>query len=721
MAVPPLPVAERRPTKLTQFGDVRVDEYFWLRDRDDPAVLAYLEAENAFAAAALEPTATLRARVYDEIVARVEETDVTAPVRFGAWWYYQRTYEGKSYPVHCRRPATGEAYPEDLDAPGEQVVLDENDLAAGHEFCSVGVLELAPHHRLAAVGTDFEGSERHTVTFRSLDGSPAPAESITNVGDSVAWTRDGASLLYVTVDDAWRPNELWCHRLGTDPATDRLVHREDDERFRVSVARTRDDAAILVHLSSALTTEVRGADPDDPGDLEVLWPRRQGVECQLEHLTAPDGTGWWLAVTNDGGAVDFKLSAGREGASPSFRDVLAEVPGRRIMGVEAFVGHLVVAERRDGAPAVRLFALAHGEDPFGDDLDARGILVGADESPATTYLGANPEYATATVRIAQTSLVTPRGAYDVDLADGTRTLRKQQPVRGGYDASRYVSARLWVTARDGTEVPVSLVHRRDLLPEGGAPGDLPTTPMPLLLYGYGAYEISIDPMFASSRLPLLDRGVAFAVAHVRGGGELGRRWYEGGCLEHKQSSFDDFVDVAHALVDRGVADPDRLAAMGGSAGGLLMGASVNQAPHAFRAVVAEVPFVDVLSTILDPSLPLSVAEWEEWGDPLHDEAAYWRLKSYSPYDNVVATEPDGTPRRYPELLVLGSLNDTRVSFWEPAKWVAKLRAANPENPVVLKTDLGAGHAGPSGRYDAWRERALVYAWVLDRIGAGDPS
>ncbi len=450
--------------------------------------------------------------------------------------------------------------------------------------------------------------------------------------------------------------------------------------------------------------------------LEVVWPRRQGVQCELEHVIAPNGTSWWIAVTNDGGATDFKIAASPTGAV-AFRDVIAEQPSRRIISVDSYEGHLAVSERLDGSASVRLLALLNGDDPFGADLAARGITVGSDESPATTYLTGSPEYATDSVRVVQSTLVTPRSAFDVELATGVRTLRKQQPVRGGYDSTRFVSAQLWVTARDGAQVPVSIVHRRDLLGDHAEPGDPPASPLPTLLYGYGAYEIPIEPMFASARLPLLERGVAYVIAHIRGGGELGRRWYEAGSLEHKQNTFNDFVDVAHALVELGYSDASRIAAHGGSAGGLLMGASINLAPSAFRAVVAEVPFVDVLTTILDPSLPLSVAEWEEWGDPLHDEAAYRRIKSYSPYDNVAATEVDGTPRRYPELLVLGSLNDTRVSYWEPAKWVAKLRAANPDNQVLLKTDLGAGHAGPSGRYDSWRERALVYAWVLDRIGA----
>ena len=716
-----VPAAPRRPTTLTHFGDERVDDYFWLRDRDDPEVLAYLTAENEHAAGELARTAELEQRIFDELVGRIEETDASAPVRWGEWWYYERTFEGRSYPVHCRRAAVGDEYPDDLDAPGEQVLLDENEVAEGHDFCSVGVLEVSPDHRLAAVGVDFDGDERHTVRFRSLDGAEAPPEAIEDVGYAVAWCAGGASLLYVRMDEAWRPFELWRHELWSDASSDRLLYREEDEKFRLSVARSRDDAALVVHVGSMLTTEVLVADAADPTTLEALWPRRHGVECSMEHATAPDGTRWWIATTNDGGATDFKVVVARnDGTTPSFREMLAEHPGRRLNGVDAFAGHLVVSERLGGDAAVRVLPLLDGADPFGD-LESRGVVVVSDEDPpATTLLGACPESRhRGGARRADLDGLANRLVRRL-LDTGARTLRKRQVVRGGYDATRFASSRIWVTARDGTEVPVSIVLRRDLLADPSSDGALPAAPVPLLLYGYGSYEISIDPVFSTSRLSLLERGVAFAIAHVRGGGELGRSWYEAGRLEHKATTFLDFVDVAHALVARGYTDAAHLAAIGGSAGGLLMGASMNLAPTAFAAVVAQVPFVDVLTTILDASLPLTVSEWEEWGDPLHDPDAYRRLKSWSPYDNVVAHEPDGTPRRYPDLLVLASLNDTRVSYWEPAKWVAKLRAANPQNAIVLKTDLGAGHAGPSGRYDSWRERALEYAWVADRLGV-DPT
>jgi len=709
------PVAPRRPVALTHFGDQRIDEYAWLRDRDDPAVLDYLAAENDYAAASLGGLAALSDRVYAEIVSRVQETAVSAPVRWGAWWYYARTYEGRSYPVHCRRAAGDEEYPAALDEPGEQVIVDVNELADGHEFCSLGILEVSPDHRICALGVDFEGAERFALRFVSLDGAPAPPETIEDVGYTAAWARDATSILYVRTDPAWRPYQLWRHELFSDPAEDALVYEEPDERFAVGVGRSRDDEALVVHVASMTSTEVRVTDADAVGALEVLWPRRHGVECTVEHLVAPDGTRWWLALTNDG-AADFRVLATRSGDDGAFREVIGGRPGTRIDRVDAFEGHLVISERLDGAAAVRVVALGDGEEPFGAMLE-RSWLVGSDEAPATTELDASPQFATATVRIRQTSLVTPTTWLDVGLRDGARSPRKRVEVRGGYDEERYCTARIWVTARDGARIPVSICHRRDLLVGARDPGDPPGAPAPLLLYAYGAYEISEDPTFSSARLSLLDRGVIYAIAHVRGGGELGRSWYEQGRLEHKETTFLDLVDVARSLAERGFTEPSRLAALGSSAGGLAVAAAMNLDPEAFAAIVAEVPFVDVVSTMLDESLPLTIGEWEEWGDPLHDPEAYRRIKAWSPYDNVPATKPDGSAVTYPDLFVLAGLNDTRVSYWEPAKWVARLRATSPATNVVLRTDLGAGHSGPSGRYDVWRETALIYAFILDRLDA----
>jgi oligopeptidase B len=705
---------------LAHFGDERTDDYHWLRDLDDPEVLAYLEAENAFAERALAPLQPLEDELYAEIVSRIMETDTSAPVRWGPWWYYDRTVQGQGYPIHCRRPATGPVPPDPSEGPGEQVVLDANQLADGHEFCSVGILSMAPGHAVFALGVDFKGDERHTLTFRTLDGTPAPEETLGDVGYAVAWSLDAKSLFYVRVDDAWRPNQVWRHDLGSDPSGDVLVHEEADESFGVGVSRSRDDAVILIHSSSSMTTEALWLDAREPSAPTVLWPRRHGIEYAVEHLVAPDGGAWWLLLTNDE-ARDFRLLAAPCDTPSLLREIVAERPGTRLDGVEAFAGHLVLSERLEGCASVRVIPLLDGPDPFGGAPLDRGTVALAGRGPATTAVGSTPEYSTPTVRIEHASFVSPHSTYDLVLGSGEETLVKRQEVRGGYDETAYVTARLWVPARDGVLVPVSLVHRRDLLDELSEGGAAPRDPAPLLLYGYGSYEASIDPYFSSMRLSLLDRGVIYAVAHVRGGGELGRAWYEAGRLEHKQTSFLDFIDVANHLVERGFTEPSLLAAMGGSAGGLLVGASINMAPDLFHCVVAEVPFVDVLSTILDPSLPLTVGEWEEWGDPLHDPDAYRRVKSWSPYDNVAGTEPDGSERRYPELLVLGSLNDTRVSYWEPAKWVARIRASNPENRVILKTDLGAGHSGPSGRYDSWRERAMIYSFLVDRLGASAPA
>jgi oligopeptidase B len=495
--------------------------------------------------------------------------------------------------------------------------------------------------------------------------------------------------------------------VGTDPAGDTLVYEEPDDRFYLGVGRTRDDRYILVGLDSKMTSEVWAIDADEPlGDLFVIEPRRQGVEYSVDHDRGDPALGRdgrFLIVTNDG-AVDFRLMEAPDDAPgrEQWREVIPARDDVRLDGVDPFADHLVVYERRGGETRVRVVDAATGASA---DLDRP-------ESPSTVWAGANPEYESTTLRYEYTSLVTPRSVFDLDLASGEVVLRKRQPVLGDFDPGRYRTERRWAVAGDGTRVPMSLVYRPDLVTPsaGGAP---------CLLYGYGSYETSIDPTFGSLRLSLLDRGFVFAIAHVRGGGEMGRRWYEEGKLAAKPNTFTDFVACARTLVDEGLTSPDRLVARGASAGGLLMGAVANLAPDLFRAVVAEVPFVDCLTTILDETLPLTVLEWEEWGNPVDDPAIYSVMKSYSPYDNVRSVDGDGNPVRYPDILATAGLSDPRVGFWEPAKWVARLRAANPQNRVLLKTELGAGHGGPSGRYDAWRDEAFVYAFILDALGMAD--
>ncbi len=463
-----------------------------------------------------------------------------------------------------------------------------------------------------------------------------------------------------------------------------------------------------------MTTEVHYLHADQPtSKLTLLEGRRHGIEYGVEHFVDGGGRGWWLKITNED-ATDFRLLARRVDGG-EWRELIPERPGSRLDGVDAFKAFLAISERHDGCAAVRLVKTLPGDDPFGDGLIGRSTFVEGDASPSTVSLSANPNFDTPLVRVSITSLVTPRLIADVVVETAELLVRKQQRVLGEFDAANYVTGRLWVSASDHERIPVSIVARKDLV-NVGPTGELTArAPSPFLLYGYGSYEISIDPSFSSLRLSLLDRGVIFAIAHVRGGGEMGRSWYEMGRLAQKPTTFSDFVAVARELVARGWTTPDQFSARGGSAGGLLMGAVMNLAPELFRAVVAEVPFVDALTSMLDASLPLTAGEWEEWGNPDASATAYRTMKCYSPYDNVRSTNDDGSERVYPHLYATGGLNDSRVGFWEPAKWVARLRDANPANTAYLKTEMGAGHGGPSGRYDAWRDEAQVLAFLLSEV------
>ncbi|HLN15194.1 MAG TPA: S9 family peptidase [Acidimicrobiales bacterium] len=721
--LPPRPV--RRPTVLTAHGDRRVDDWYWLRDRDDPVVIAHLRAENAYAEEVLRPLEGLTKTLFDEIVARIQETDLSVPVRHGPFWYYIRTEEAKSYPLHCRRPADGDDPPSGPAGPGEEsILLDENRLAQGHEYFDVGNLAVSPDHDRLAFAVDTTGGERFELSFRELGDVPPATETLPDTFYGLAWASDSETIFYTRVDEAMRPYQLWRHRLGTDPGDDVLVLEEPDQRFTLSVGRTKSEAFVLVTLASFTMSEVWAIPADRPeAEAVVVAPREAGVEYALDHYPGAAGDpGWWLAVTNHG-ARDFRLlTAPDDVAAPGrfggggWRELLPHRPGTRLEGIDVLTGWLVAAERLEGEHRLRLLPVPGPGGPTGPLLEESWLLP-AEEHPATTTLGPNPDFTSGWLRYEESSLVTPRSVYDLELATHQPVLRKRQPVLGGYDPARYRTTRLWAPTDDGRQVPISLVHHVDLLDDPVAPdGTPPAVPAPCLLYGYGAYEASIDPVFSSLRLSLLERGFVFAIAHVRGGGELGRRWYEEGKLVHKPHTFTDFVACAEHLVDEGFTAPDRLVGRGASAGGLLIGAVANLAPHLFRAFVAEVPFVDCLTTMLDETLPLTVGEWEEWGDPVTDPHLYEVIKSYSPYDNVASTEEDGGALVYPPILVTAGLHDAMVGYWEPAKWVAKLRAANPENRVLLRTELGAGHGGLSGRYDAWREEAVTLAFVLDAVG-----
>ncbi|MHB8328659.1 MAG: S9 family peptidase [Acidimicrobiales bacterium] len=711
------PAAPRRPTVLEAHGDRRVDEWFWLRDRHDPEVLALLRAENDYTAAASAPLTGLRDRLFDEIRARIVETDLSVGSRKGDWWYFGRTVEGLDYPIHCRLPVHGKGHdpdePPGADAseaasdagrdagradtwPDEQVLLDENELAGGHDYLGVANLAVSPGHSMLAYGVDTTGDERYALHVRDLaTGEDLPGE-VVGTSYGVAWANDDATFFYTRPDSANRPFQVWRRRIDAPVEEDTLVFEEPDERFHVGVGRTKDGRFVVVELHSKVTSEAHVLPAAHPYEaLRLLEPRRQGVEYGVEHHGDH-----FLLLTNDE-AENFRLvSVPDAGASRQhWREVLPHRPDVRLEGIDVFSGHLACYERHQGSTRIRVLPLSGGADTFRRPL-SEGVLVPSPESPATFWGGSNPEFESSVLRYEYSSLVTPRSVYDLDMDSGRSVLRKRQPVLGGYDPTIYETERLWATSPDGTRVPMSLVRRHDTPLDGTAP---------CLLYGYGAYEYSIDPVFSSFRLSLLDRGFVFAIAHVRGGGELGRRWYEEGKLLAKPNTFADFVACARHLVEERWTSPSHLVARGGSAGGLLMGAAANLAPELFRAIVAEVPFVDCLTTILDESLPLTVIEWEEWGNPVTEPDVYRAMKAYAPYDNV-------RPVRYPEILVTAGLEDPRVGYWEPAKWVQRLRAADPGNRVLLKVELDAGHSGPSGRYDAWRDEAFVLAFVLGVTG-----
>jgi oligopeptidase B len=692
---PEPPVAKRAATVRTHHGDSFSDDYAWLADKDNPETIAYLEAENAYTEAMTAGQAGLREAIFGEIKARTQETDLSVPVRKGGWWYYRRTIAGRQYEVHCRREVRpGETRPpmthDGAPLDGEEVLLDGNELAGGGRFFSLGAFQVSPDGRLLAYSTDYAGSERFTLRIKDLvTGETAPDE-IPDTFYHPAWSRDGSALFYVTVDAAWRPYRVWRHRIGTPAAADVIVFEEADEKFDVGVRLTRSERFLIITTASTLTSEEWLLDAARPeAEFTVVRPRRPGLEYHVEHQAGRDGSDRLLILHNDH-AENYELAQAPVDDPAAWTPVIKHREDTRLLGVDAFAGYLVVYLRQHGLTGLRVLAEAGA---------ARDITF--DEPVYTVAPGANPEFAASRYRLGYTSLVTPESVYECELATGKLELLKRLPVLplpdgSDYDPDDYEQHREWATAPDGTSIPISLVCRK---------GTARDRSSPCLLYGYGSYEISADPRFFIRNLSLLDRGFCYAIAHVRGGGEMGRRWYEDGKMLHKKNTFTDFIACAEHLVSRGWTAPSRLVARGASAGGLLMGAVANLAPQAFGGIVAKVPFVDAVTSMLDPSIPLTVPEYEEWGDPLHDAEVYAYIKSYSPYENVAA-------QAYPPMLVVTSLNDTRVQYFEPAKWIARLRATARGGPFLLKTEMVAGHGGRSGRYDAWHEEALELAWIV---------
>ncbi|MFP6623395.1 MAG: S9 family peptidase [Myxococcota bacterium] len=675
------PVADREPVSRELHGETVVDPYAWMRERESQRVLAHLRAENEHTGATLAHLCELQEKVYQEIKSRIQETDLSVPARKGDYWYLTRTEEGQQYPLSCRRSGA-------IDGP-EEVLLDGNLLAGDSEYFAFGLFEVSPDHAIAAYSTDYTGAEEYTLRFRDLASGDDLPDEIPRTYYGGAWSKDARTFFYTRPDDAMRPHQLWRHRMGTDTATDVLVFQEDDERFFLEIDSSRSEDLLFITLQSQTTSEGWFLEATNPeGAFRCIRPREAGVEYWAEHQRGDSGGRLVILATLD--APNGRILEAPVSSPGDWQEMLPHRADVKLDGLEAFADHLVVWCRRDATSGV--VVLPRRERPPEE--------LSFDEDVRTVDAGSNLEYDTHSLRFEYESLVTPTSVYDHDLETGERTLLKQQPVLGGYRASDWESVREWATAGDGTRIPISLVHREGTARDSSAP---------LVLYGYGAYEANSDPWFSAGRLSLLERGVTFAVAHVRGGGELGRHWYEAGKLAHKTNSFDDLNACAEHLVTQGYTSTDRLAARGGSAGGLLVAAAMNRRPDLYRAVVAEVPFVDVVNTMLDESLPLTVTEWEEWGNPRIPEHYEW-LRAYAPYENIRACD-------YPRVFVTAGLNDPRVQYWEPAKWVAALREQTTgREAILLKTEMGAGHGGPSGRYDAWRDEALILTFLLDAFG-----
>ncbi|BAZ27245.1 oligopeptidase B [Kalymmatonema gypsitolerans NIES-4073] len=676
------PIAEKQPQVLELHGEQRVDNYFWMREQNNPKVIAYLEAENAYTNAMMQHTEALQTRLYEEMLSRIKETDLSVPYRKDDYYYYSRTEEGKAYPIFCRKKGS-------LDAP-EQVLLDQNELAKEHEFLSLGVLQVSPNHQILAYSIDTSGAEQYTLLFVDLKTFELYPERISETNYSLAWGNDNQTVFYTKIDEANRPFQLFRHTLGNSVDEDALIYQESDDAYHLYVGKTRSQAYILMGVGSTITSEVHYLDANNPiGSFQLIQPRNTGVLYDVDHHSDD-----FYIVTNEE-AINFKLMK-TPVASPAKENWQTVIPHREdvlLSGVSLFANHMVIYERKGGLPIGRVQNLSTGEEHN----------ITFPEPTYNFYESSNPEFNTTILRFNYTSFITPQSVFDYDMETNERELKKETEVLGGYDRNQYKSEWLMATAKDGTQIPISIVYKQGIKKDGKNP---------LYLTGYGSYGASYPASFSSNRLALLDRGIVFAVAHIRGGEEMGRKWYEDGKFLKKKNTFTDFIACAEYLIGEKWTSSDRLAISGGSAGGLLMGAVMNMRPDLFKVVVADVPFVDVVTTILDTSLPLSAMEWEEWGNP-NDKVYYDYMKSYSPYDNVEAKD-------YPDTLIVAGLNDSRVKYWEPAKWTAKLRELKTDNNILLlKTNMGAGHGGASGRYESLKELAFEYAFVLDRLGLGE--
>ena len=689
------PDVEKRPHTVTSPHGERQDEYYWLRDdeRKDPQMLAYLNAENAYADAVLAPLQAQEDKLYDEIVARIKQDDSSVPERDRGYWYYTRFETGKDYPVHARRAdrvgldaVSIQAANDRGDFVGEEILLNVNVLAEGHDYYSASMVDISKDNQKMLWADDTNGRRQYTLRVTDLASGKRLADKIPGTNGDAVWADDGQTFYYIENDpDTLLSKRVKKHTLGSDPKTDPVVYEEGDDSFYLGVGRTRDEKYLTIRASSTVSDELRYTPAAHPGAFKILTPRERDLEYSADHYGER-----WTIRTNADGATNFKLMTARDDATAraGWQEWIAHDPAIYLEYFEPFADYTAIGERSDGLDRIRIVKKDGGSE-----------YLKADEPAYTMGISSNPEPDSDWLRYSYTSLTTPAIVYETNIKTGERRQLKQQPVPG-YDASNYTTERVWVPARDGTKIPVSLVYRKDFKRDGSAA---------MLQYGYGSYGASMDPAFSASIISLLDRGMIYALAHIRGGQEMGRAWYEDGKLLHKKNTFTDFIDVTRWLVAEKYAAKDRVAALGGSAGGLLMGAVANMAPEDYRVILSQVPFVDVVTTMLDPSIPLTTNEYDEWGNPEASAESYAYMLSYSPYDNLKA-------QAYPAMFVGTGLWDSQVQYWEPAKYVARLRDVNTgKHPVILRTNMEAGHGGKSGRFQRYREIAEMYAFMLEQL------
>jgi oligopeptidase B len=672
------PVAKTIARIDTLFGDIRVDNYYWLRHKADPTVVEYINEENSYTAAVMKPTEGLQQKVYDEIISRTKQTDLSAPYRLAGYWYYTRTEEGKQYPIYCRKKGA-------MDAP-EEITVDVNHLSTGHSFAAIGVYQVSDDASLLAYSLDTTGFRQYQLYLKDLRTGALLSDSIGQV-NTLEWNADSRSVFYVREDNAKRAYRLYRHDLGTAVKDDPLLYEEKDELFDIGIGRSSDKKLLLLASASKVTSEVRALPADRPREtFRILLPRETGHEYDVDHR------GGLYYIRTNRGAKNFRLvtAPDTDPREEQWKEVIPARPAVKLEGMNLFENHAVYVEREDGLIRLRIHDFTSGQErtvPFPEPVYA-------------VFPGTNPEYHTTAFRYLYQSFVTPSAVFEYDMVNGTQILLKQTEVLGGYDPSRYASERVYAKADDGTMVPISLVYRKGLTRDGSHP---------MLLYGYGSYGASIPVTFSIARLSLLDRGVVYALAHIRGGGDLGEDWRDAGKMMKKKTTFTDFIACAEHLIRRGYTSKDRLAIQGGSAGGLLIGAVLNMRPDLFKAAHCAVPFVDVINSMSDSTLPLTVGEFIEWGNPKIKEQ-YEYMKTYCPYTNIA-------PKAYPATLVTTSFNDSQVMYWEPVKYTAKMRTMRTDhNPLLLKVTMGAGHGGASGRYDAFREQAFIFAFLLTNLG-----